>query len=208
MFTEYTLNHGTPLCNNFLVARRYQLKRRAVRQAETRLRIVKAAIQLHRTKGPARTTVSDVARLAGVQRHTVYRYFPDEWELGLACSGLFMEEHPLPEPSSWRALPGRERLVVGLGELYAYYERVEDMLACVLRDAEVHPPTREVVEVRASEPMRRIREALAEGLPQRRSVQAVLDLALDFHAWRRLRDSGLAPPEAAELMASLLLCAG
>lgn len=190
------------------MARRYELKRRAEQQAGTRRRIVEAAIRLHGTKGPARTTVSDVARVAGVQRHTVYRHFPVERELWLACSGLFMEEHPLPEASAWRSVfDPRSRLVLGLGELYAYYEQVEDMFSCVLRDAEVHPLTREVMELRASGPMRLIREALAEGLPPTRGGQAALDLALDFHAWRRLRESGLSTREAAELMASLVACA-
>src|ERR671931_174872 len=76
------------------VTRKYELRRRAERQQETRRRIVEAAIELHRTKGPARTTVSDVARLAGVQRHTLYRHFPQERDLHLACSGHYMVLHP------------------------------------------------------------------------------------------------------------------
>ena len=42
------------------MTRKYELKKRAERQEETRRRIVEAAIQLHRTKGPARTTFSDM----------------------------------------------------------------------------------------------------------------------------------------------------
>src|SRR5437016_688388 len=97
------------------VARKYELKRRAERQQETRRRIVEATIELHRTKGPARTTMSDVARLAGVQRHTLYRHFPDERELGLACSGLHFETHPPPDAEAWREIvdPG-DRLRRGL----------------------------------------------------------------------------------------------
>jgi AcrR family transcriptional regulator len=91
------------------VARKYELKRRAERQEETRRRIVEAAIELHRTKGPARTTLSDIARLAGVQRHTLYRHFPDERAIGLACSGLYMELNDrrssrTPESGPLRAL--------------------------------------------------------------------------------------------------------
>ena len=69
------------------MARTYRLKRRAERQDETRHRIVEAAVALHTTVGPARTTVSAIAERAGVQRHTFYRHFPDERSLGLACSG-------------------------------------------------------------------------------------------------------------------------
>ncbi|HKP18066.1 MAG TPA: TetR family transcriptional regulator [Gaiellaceae bacterium] len=190
------------------MTRKYELKRRAERQNETRQRIVDAAIQLHRTKGPARTTLSDVARAAGVERHTLYRHFPDERAISLACSGHFFQLHPPPDPAVWRPAVGeRERLRAGLGDLYAWYELVEDMFTCVLRDAEVHPLTREVVELRGAEPMSRIRQTLAAGLGRGKRVQAVLDLALDFHAWQRLRRSGLDSAAAADLMAESVVCA-
>ena len=50
--------------------RPYRLNRRAEKQQETRRRIVEAAVELHSTLGPARTTVAQVAERAGVQRHT------------------------------------------------------------------------------------------------------------------------------------------
>jgi AcrR family transcriptional regulator len=53
------------------VARKYELKRRAERQEETRRRIAEAALELHTTIGAARTTVSAIADRAGVQRHTL-----------------------------------------------------------------------------------------------------------------------------------------
>jgi AcrR family transcriptional regulator len=191
------------------VTRRYELKKRAERQAETRQRIVEAAVQLHRTKGPARTTFSDIAALAGVQRHTLYRYFPDERQMGLACSGHHFEQSPPPDAAEWEGIEDpSERLRVGLRALYAWYERNEDMFSCVLRDAEVHPLTREMFELRSREPMSRVRRALAAGLGSSRRARAALDLALDFHAWRRLRESGLDAADAAELMADAVLCAG
>ena len=88
------------------MTRKYELKRRAERQEETRRRIVEAAVDLHRTKGAARTTLSDVARGAGVQRHTLYRHFPDERALFTACSGLFYELNPFPDPEPWKAIAG------------------------------------------------------------------------------------------------------
>ncbi len=70
------------------MTRTYTLKRRAEQQAETRQRIVEAAVDLHGSVGPALTTFSMVAERAGVQRHTLYAHFPDERSLYLACSGL------------------------------------------------------------------------------------------------------------------------
>jgi AcrR family transcriptional regulator len=188
------------------MTRKYELKKRAERQEETRRRIVEAAIQLHRTKGPARTTFSDIARTAGVQRHTLYRHFPAERDLMLACSGHFYEEEAPPDPAGWSGLADAgERLRAGLSALYLWYERVEDMFTCVLRDAEVNPLVREMRELRGAEPMRRIRASLADGLGAGTRAQAALDLALDFHAWRRLAQSGLGPAEAADLMAGAVL---
>ena len=55
--------------------RKYSLKARAERQAETRRRIVEATAELHTEVGPAQTTVAEIARRAGVQRLTVYNNF-------------------------------------------------------------------------------------------------------------------------------------
>ena len=63
------------------MGRSYTLKRRAEGQALTRQRIVEAAVELHGSVGPARTTVSMVAERAGVQRHTYYAHFPDDRSL-------------------------------------------------------------------------------------------------------------------------------
>src|SRR4051794_20116498 len=96
------------------VKRKYELKKRAEAQAKTQRRIVEAAIQLHQTKGPVRTTLSEIASLAGVQRATLYSHFPTERELALACSGLYSERNPSPDPSSWLEVRGEERLQLGL----------------------------------------------------------------------------------------------
>ena len=97
------------------MTRTYTLKRRAEQQAETRRRIVEAAVELHGSVGPALTTFSMVAERAGVQRHTLYAHFPDERSLYLACSGLAMERDPLPDAEPWRAIADRrERLRAGL----------------------------------------------------------------------------------------------
>ena len=195
------------MCNNSVMARKYELKQRAERQAETRRRIVEAAVELHRTKGPARTTFSDIAQLAGVQRHTLYRHFPNEWEMGLACSGLHMERNPPPDATAWDAIADPdERRRHGLGELYAWFAANEEMFGNVLRDAEVDPTIGQIFALRAGDALAAIRASLAEDLPHEPRFQALLELALDFHAWRRLAHSGLSPDEAAETMAAALRC--
>ncbi|HET8672245.1 MAG TPA: helix-turn-helix domain-containing protein [Thermoleophilaceae bacterium] len=185
--------------------RKYELKKRAEAQLETRRRIVEAAVSLHASKGPAHTSLSEVARVAGVQRHTLYRHFPEERDLMLACSGLYTERHPLPDPARWAGLQGEEQLRVGLREMYAFFESNEPMMSRLVVDAETHALTREMIQMRRGAELGRIRQTLARALPRRAAAQAALDLALDFRTWQRLRRSGLSSRAAADAMARALL---
>src|SRR5438046_108241 len=115
--------------------RKYELRARAEKQAETQRRIAAATAELHREVGPARTTVAEIARRAGVQRLTVYKNFPEETDLFRACQRHHLAENPPPDPSAALAIadPG-ERLEAVLTGLYAWYRRTEPMLANVQRD--------------------------------------------------------------------------
>lgn len=182
------------------MARTYTLKRRAEQQAETRLRIVQAAVDLHGSVGPALTSLSMVAERAGVQRHTLYAHFPDERSLFLACSGLTFERDPLPDAEEWRAIPDRrERLRTGLRAIYGWYDRNADLAACVLRDGEYHALTRETIQLRFGPYMAAYREVLGEKLGTQK--RALLQLALSFFTWRTLvREGGLKQAAAVEAM--------
>lgn len=180
--------------------RRYTLRKRAEQQAETRRRIVEAAIELHGTVGPANTTLSMIAERAGVQRHTLYAHFPDERSLSLACSGLHFERQPMPDAAAWRDIRDqRERLTTGLRAIYDWYERNEALVACVVRDAEIHPLTREIVELRFAPFMIAWNEVLGAKLTAKQ--RAMLQLALSFHTWRTLaRGAGLKQAAAVDAM--------
>ena len=190
------------------MARNYQMRQRAEAVEATRRRIVEAAIDLHATLGPARTTVSAIAERAAVERQTYYRHFPNDQALMKACSGLYMQRNPLPDAEAWRAITDPEqRLRQGLAEMYRYYEANEPMMANVLRDAEVHALTREIAST-AMLAIGALREVLMEGLGGGDQVRAVVELALGFHTWRSLvRDSRLSMEAAVELMAALVDCA-
>lgn len=182
------------------MSRTYTLRRRAEKQAETRQRIVEAAVELHSSIGPAKTSLSAVAERAGVQRHTLYAHFPDERSLFMACSGLTMARDPLPEAAAWQSVDDRRsRLRVGLGAIYGWYERNAELAACVLRDAEHHALTQEIREVRFGPYMASYREVLGAGLDPKQ--HAVLRLALSFFTWRTLvREGGLEQADAVEAM--------
>jgi len=187
------------------MTRKYELKRRAERQAETRDRIVQATVDLHTTVGPARTSVSAIAERAGVQRHTVYAHFPGERELFVACTAHWSKDHPFPDPARWLAIESPElRLGAALHDVYAWYEQVEADVAIFQRDAQVHDLTAERVALR-NESMAASARALAQGWPRRKAVRAAIGHALEFETWRSLvRRQGLSEAQAVEAMRRLV----
>jgi AcrR family transcriptional regulator len=195
------------------MARKYEMKRRAERVQETRRRITEAAVELHQTVGPARTTVSAVAEKAGVQRHTYYAHFPELKDLYQACMGHYIERNPVPDPSRWAQVPEpEERLRVALCDVYAYYSRNEAMLANVLRDAPLDPVAQETM-VSFYQYWETVRDAIADALgargEHREALLAAIALALDFQTWRTLvRQQGLDDDRAVELMVGMVRCLG
>ena len=184
--------------------RKYELKKRAADMAETHLRITEAAIELHGTVGPSRTTMSAVAERAGVERRTLYRHFPTETDLFEACSTHYFTANPWPDLAGWQAIRDpRERLERALDELYAYYERTEPMLANVLRDAELIDFARDAVAPLHAY-LDQAAEILIAGRRRRRLVDGALRHALAFSTWRSLSAGGIGRADAARLMTSLV----
>ena len=187
------------------MARAYELRKRADRMADTHRRIVEAAVELHTSIGPGRTSISAIAERAGVERHTVYAHFPDRLSLFRACSDHWRELHPFPAVDQLASIEDpRTRLRTGLDALYAWYEQVEDDLALIRRDADTVP-----AEVRATEAQRfgSFRAVLETGWPRRHAVRAAIGHALQFETWRSLsRREGLSRRAAVEAM--LRLAAG
>src|ERR687890_219795 len=186
--------------------RKYEMKKRAERQRETRRRIVEATVELHRPRGPANTTISEIAQHAGVNRLTVYNHFPDTTELLKACSRCWTERHPAPDPTPWAQISDpQERLRTALADLYGFYARTEPMRANILRDAQTMPELAALLEGTVVPYLEEARGLLAEGWEVRqqgrRRLLATLALALDFHTWRSLeRGSDLSRKEAVETM--------
>jgi AcrR family transcriptional regulator len=182
------------------MARSYTLKKRAQQQVETRLRIVEAAVELHTKLGPAATTFSMVAEKAGVQRHTLYAYFPDERSLLMACSGHVEERDPVPDAAAWRDIVDRTlRLTTGLRTIYAWFERNEVLLGNVLRDAEHDKIVQEISRLRYGPAIGAWHEVL--GAKLNANQRAMLHLALSFYTWRSLvREAGLKPATAVDAM--------
>ena len=164
------------------------MRKRAEQMEETRRRITEAAMRLHTSIGPANTTISGVADEAGVTRVTVYRHFPDEEQLFLACSAHWAMLHPGPDAGSWAEVDGlEERTRYSLGELYAWYRENHADLYPILRDFEAMPTGfREAL----AEEMAAYAEALVASSGRRGSrrdrLRAVAGLVTSFWTWRSL----------------------
>jgi AcrR family transcriptional regulator len=182
------------------MTRTYTLKKRAERQAETRQRIVEAAVELHSTVGPAATTISMIADKAGVQRHTLYAHFPDERSIFMACSGHVYAQDPIPDGAAWRGIADRrERRATALRTIYEWYARNASLLSNVARDVAHHPMVQEIQKTQVLPVIKVWNEVLGAGLSAKQ--RAMLVLALSFHTWRALaQQAGLSNAAAVEAM--------
>ncbi len=192
--------------------RPYRKKRRAELEARTRRRITESMVELHRTLGPARTSISAVAERAGVRRSTVYRHFPNEAALFAACTSHWTALNPPPNLAGWAMIEDpEERLGSALEELYAYYRGTEAMMENLHRDEATMPIVKRLLGG-FREYISAARETLMSGRRARgrvrQRVRAAIGLALAFETWRSLvREQGLDDPQAAELMYRLVAAA-
>lgn len=172
--------------------RTYTLRARAQRQAETRRRIIEATETLHREVGPARTTVAEIARRAGVERLTVYRNFPAVRDLLTACQRSFLAGSPPPS-----LLPPRSLEVV-LRDLYGWYRANQQMERHVHHDRHLVPELDELLKGGADLKLNLAAAAHAGG-----NVQAgrLIRAALDFSTWELLVAGGASDDEIARLFA-------
>ena len=200
MFTDMATRKRQP--------RKYQQKRRAEQQAETRQRIVEAMVALHREVGPARTTISAIAERAGVERLTVYRHFPDERSMFEACTTHYAIQVPGPDPAAWAGIEEpADRLRAALLAFYGYYRRAEDVLTHAVRDVQQLPALAAVLSP-WGEFVSGVREDLVErwevSVPMQPRLVAAISHGLRFDTWHSLaRGEGLNDGGAANLMVDL-----
>lgn len=181
--------------------RTYRLGKRAEAAAATRKRIIDAAMELHRTVGPRATTVAEVARMADVERLTVYNHFPDEAELVSACQGQWLTLHPQPDPYAWAGIVDpTARLRAALTAVYDWYGETEPMTRNVLRDAPALASFAGFLAgMVATED--EIIGFLTQGWLPTPWEQATIRLGLRFATWDSLcRQSGFAVDEAVALV--------
>ena len=173
-------------------------------QERTRQRIIEATVELHSSLGPKKTSISAVARRAGVQRLTVYRHFTDEFALFTACSSHWLSQNPPPDPGAWMSIaePAR-RTRTALAALYGYYRRTAAMLTLVYRDLDDVDALRAPVEAFQAY-LDGIRDDLSKAWrPARRTrrmLEPTIAHALAFSTWSSLSGLGLSDLQITRLV--------
>ena len=173
------VNMGNQARSLKVPTRRYKLKARAGRQAETHRALSRAASELHHTVGPSRTT-------------TAYS----------------IELDPPPSPDAWIGIENpQERHRTALEQLYGYYRRKRQLLANLYRDAEMPVVAAGLGQWRIM--LQQAAEILHAGWkvsPARlRFFSATLAHTLEFSTWLSLvEEQGLSDAEAIELAVCLV----
>jgi AcrR family transcriptional regulator len=170
---------------------------------------VAATVALHEEVGPARTTIADIARRAGVQRITVYKAFPDSRELFAACQRRFLDDHPQPDLAAKPVEDPAAGLEAVLTKLYAWYRGTEAMEKNVHRDRHLVPALdalmTETNDVRLDAIAQSHAKALARDNP-RVATRALIRLALEFRTWELFAHQGMTDRGIARLMVGAIEC--
>lgn len=120
--------------------RRYRLGQRAEQMSQTRERIVRAALELIRTRGPRAATVPAIARAADVAPATVRNHFPEPTDLLAEVGEMVLDDLALPDGAIFAGLDSAPERVRRLAhELVAFYDRGREWWSIFTGDAAMTP---------------------------------------------------------------------
>ena len=153
---------------------------------DARLRILEATYTCVARYGLAKTTVEDAARVSGMARATIYRYFPGG------------REQLVAEVIAWEAGRFFERLAAAVGETEGLDELLEEALYFSHRAVEEHEVLQKILQ---TEPDRLLPQLTVEST----RIIGYIRAFLMPHMEEASRSVGLDPEEAADFVARMLL---
>jgi AcrR family transcriptional regulator len=185
--------------------RPYTLGKRAAAVAETRDRILTAAIALYQERGVSGTSMQQVGRRADVAPGTVLNHFPDPDALARAVVDRLLEDLHVPGPEIFTGLETvDERLRQLARELSEFYERSEPWYLVYVREGGRIPAWADA-EQRFFEAIDRLmQEALGE-LADNATIKLAVSTLLDPGVLGGLTNKGLTSSAAGEFAADILL---
>jgi AcrR family transcriptional regulator len=183
--------------------RPYRLGQRAVPKAETRDRIVVAALAIYRDQGFAGASNLAIARAADVAPATVRNHFPEPGDLARAVFESMLGELQIPTPAIFDGLTDLADRVERLArELAAFYERSEPWWRVYEREPELIDAWGGGVDQVYGDIERLMRAALGDLSSDDRSA-AVVASVIGPPAFFALRARGLSADEAVRLSLEL-----
>lgn len=187
------------------MTRQYNLGRRAAPKAETRSRIVAAALEVFRNHGVAGASNLAVARAADVAPATVRNHFPEPDDLATAVFAEMLAELRVPAVEIFDGLRTvRERVERLARELAAFYERSRPWWRVYEREPDLIRAWGGGVDQYYADVEGLMRTALGELSSDERSV-AVVTSVIGPPAYFALRERGLSADEAVDLTLELAL---
>jgi AcrR family transcriptional regulator len=191
-----------------MAPRRYEMGARADAVAETKTRIVAAAMDLHAKRGIQATRWEEIAEQAGVSVATMYRHFPSLKELVPACARTVFD---LIAPLTVEQAMAKYARLDDPGERLAFlvhanvhcYGRGEDWLHAAYRERDFIPELDSALRI-----IQDSCRALALAAAKRRLgkvEEATLFTLLDFPFYKSLRSAGLDPRAAEKVLTQLVV---
>jgi AcrR family transcriptional regulator len=185
--------------------RSYYLGRRAAPKADTRARIVAAALEIYRDRGYASASNLAIARAADVAPATVRNHFPEPEGLARAVFDAMLGELKVPTAVTFEGLTGLHDRVERLArELAAFYERSAPWWRLYEREPELITVWGGGVDAYYADVDGLIRAALAELASDERSV-AVVAAVVGPPTFFALKARGLSFDAAVDLTLELVL---
>lgn len=185
--------------------RSYDLGRRAVPKADTRARIVAAALEVYRDRGYAGASNLAIARAADVAPATVRNHFPEPEGLARAVFEVILGDLGVPTPAIFEGLAGTHDRVKRLAhELAAFYERSAPWWRLYEREPELITVWGGGVDSYYADVDSLIRAALGELAEDERSV-AVVAAVVGPPTFFALKARGLSFDAAVDLTLELVL---
>jgi AcrR family transcriptional regulator len=183
--------------------RRYSMSVRAEQAAQTRERILDAALDCYREMGIAATSLQAIARRAEVSAATVLNHFGSADALARIVVDRLTASLRIPDDSEWSEKGRRARVERLVHEMFEFYERSRPWFDTFRAEMEVDAALRQG-EVGYWEAIGELyARVFAEALGDARVRGPVFGLT-NPSTFVALRDAGMSVENAAELIANTL----
>ncbi len=184
--------------------RKYELGKRAAQQADTRRRIIAAALELYQERGVSATTMLDIARRADVAPGTVANHFGSAAALATVVTGEILGELRMPSPERFEGVVGlRDRVDLLVRELSAFFNRSEALYRASQRESPGVSFWADA-EARYYRQLDTVVRAALGPLSSDGDAVAVVMTVLDRWVVGSLQESGRTSEEAMSLVSDLL----